>query len=241
MNPILVLFKILTTSNCHQLMDFTLELLILRTFVNYKERLLHMRKYLLLLSVAFYSVFGNAQIYDPVSWSTAVERTGEKEYNLILRAEIEEGWHLYSQVVPQDGPFGSPIPTTIGFKEDANFEKLGNTSEEVGVTVDDKVFQMEIKYFEHSAEFIQRINWNTSENGVIAGTVEFMVCDDKSCLPPSLVDVTYNIDVNAKIVEKKEVTPSVKDEVKKEVVTKPSKQKKSADKSLWTIFIIAFF
>ena len=217
-------------------------------FCQPKERKPQMRKYLLLLTVVFYSVFANAQIYDPVSWSTAVERTGENEYNLILRAQIEEGWHLYSQVVPQDGPFGSPIPTTIEFKEDANFEKLGGTSEEEGVTVDDKVFQMEIKYFEHSAEFVQSIKWNGTESGVIAGTVEFMVCDDQSCLPPSLVDLTYNIDVNAKIVEKNVVTPvkteDKKEDSKEEIFTqdvKPDKKEKGSNKSLWTIFIIAFF
>lgn len=199
-----------------------------------------MRKYLLLLSVVFYSVFGNAQIHDPVSWSTAVERTGEQEYHLILRANIEEGWHLYSQEVTEDGPFGSPIATTIEFKEDANFEKIGTVSEEEGITVDDKVFQMEIKFFEHSAEFIQKIKWTGEGNGVVAGTVEFMVCDDEKCLPPKYVDLTYNIDVDAKIIEKN-VVPVAQEEAVKKEVKQDSKPKKSSDKSLWTIFIIAFF
>ena len=70
---------------------------------------------LLLLCVTTNQVF--SQIYDPVKWSTSVEKISDTEYNLIATAQIEAEWHIYSQDVEP----GGPIPTSFFFTKNDNF------------------------------------------------------------------------------------------------------------------------
>jgi len=199
-----------------------------------------------------------AQIHDPVKWSTSAEKISETEYDLIVTATIEAKWHLYSQNVPADGP----IPTTFSFKTSPDFKLIGKTTEEKGVTVHDPVFEMQIKYFENKAKFKQRIKVLSNKSFKIAGTVEFMVCDDASCLPPTEIDLAFLIPANKATaaiintnddkevpavtsVETKDnaiISPTPIDQNKADVAVKAAKNSnKTSNKSLLTIFIIAFF
>ncbi len=193
-----------------------------------------MKKIILFLSLLILSISGFSQIHEPVKWSTSVEKLSDTEYNLIIKATVDEGWHLYSQNVPDDGP----IPTNFSFEKNKNFELVGKISEEEGHTVDDPVFEMKIKYFENSAIFKQRIKTLSNSDISIKGEVEFMVCDDASCLPPTFVDLNFQIS------DKKTTAIDFDKKLEKEVVkiTESKKKKdKSSSKSLLTIFIIAFF
>ena len=127
------------------------------------------------------------QIHEPVKWSTSVEEISKYEYYLVATATIENKWHLYSQNVPEDGP----IPTTFTFEKNNRFKLVGAVEEDKGHTIDDPVFNMKIKFFEHKAIFKQRVK--SSKGSVIKGFVEFMVCDDSRCLPPTEVDLVFNI------------------------------------------------
>lgn len=132
---------------------------------------------------------GQAQILEPVKWTTSVEKLSDTEYLLISKATIDKGWHLYSQNVPDDGP----IPTLITYENsNDNFMLIGSTQEEEGHTVNDPVFEMEIKYFEESATFKQKVKLK-EEIKSITGVVEFMVCDDTRCLPPTEEDLVFYI------------------------------------------------
>ncbi|WP_156032966.1 protein-disulfide reductase DsbD domain-containing protein [Sediminibacter sp. Hel_I_10] len=131
----------------------------------------------------------NAQVFDPVKWSTSVEKISETEYDLVATATIDEGWHLYSQEVYEDGP----VSTRFSFSESDTFKLVGDTSEGKGKTINDPVFEMKIKFFEDRAEFKQRINVLSEALSVVKGEVEFMVCDDEKCLPPNYVDLTFQI------------------------------------------------
>ncbi|MDO6803455.1 protein-disulfide reductase DsbD family protein [Wenyingzhuangia sp. 1_MG-2023] len=111
-----------------------------------------MKKCILLLALLVFTM-GNSQILELVKWATKVVKTSEKEYQLIATATIDENWHLYSQNVPEN----APVPTTFSFKSNANYLKKGNTKEGLGHTIDDPIFDMEIKYFETKAIFKQRI------------------------------------------------------------------------------------
>ncbi|WP_115807566.1 protein-disulfide reductase DsbD family protein [Winogradskyella pacifica] len=147
-------------------------------------------KILLLCLLAFTFSFNLfSQVFDPVKWETKVEKISDTEYNLISTATIDAGWHLYSQNVPNNGP----IPTTFVYTESKDFELIGKTSEEEGETIDDPVFQMRIKYFGEKAEFSQRIKVLNKELSLVEGEVEFMVCDDEKCLPPTYIDLTFNL------------------------------------------------
>ncbi|MCM5662661.1 protein-disulfide reductase DsbD domain-containing protein [Galbibacter mesophilus] len=131
----------------------------------------------------------NAQVYDPVSWSTSVERISENEYDLIATATIEEGWHLYSQNVPE----GGPIATTFTFETVYGMEMEGETKEGKGHQVYDEVFEMDITYFENKAVFEQRIRLTKAHGNIINGTVEFMVCDNANCLPPKEESLIFKL------------------------------------------------
>ncbi|MGJ5642384.1 protein-disulfide reductase DsbD domain-containing protein [Formosa sp. S-31] len=132
---------------------------------------------------------GQAQILEPVKWSTSVNKISDSEYELVATATIEKGWHLYSQNVPQDGP----IPTKFTFEGNSNYLKKGNTVEEKGHTIQDPVFEMEIKFFETKADFKQRVKLKGKAPFDVKGIVEFMVCDDSRCLPPTEVDLVFNV------------------------------------------------
>jgi thiol:disulfide interchange protein DsbD len=187
-----------------------------------------MKKLFLLLSFLLLATSSFSQIYDPVKWSTSVEKISETEYNLVINAAIEMKWHLYSQNVPQDGP----IPTTFIFEPSEDYELIGTPSEDEGHSENDPFFGMIIKYFENNATFKQRIKVLSENSFDIVGEVEFMVCDDTSCLPPTFVDLEFTISGKKAAIENADTT---------ETVTPIKKKDDSTNRSLLTIFIIAFF
>lgn len=130
-----------------------------------------------------------AQIYDPVKWSTTVEKISSTEYELIAMASIDGDWHLYSQAVPNDGP----IPTTFSFEGNDNYLKKGNTKEENGQIINDPIFNMEIKYFVTKVSFKQRIRLKNTKAFHVNAVVEYMVCNDTKCLPPKEVELVFEI------------------------------------------------
>ena len=96
-------------------------------------------KHLFKLFVFFvaFTTTTNAQIFTPVKWETTTEKISDTEFDLIITATIDKGWHLYSKNVPEDGP----IPTTISFEEDKNTYQLkGNITEGKGHEEYDNVF-----------------------------------------------------------------------------------------------------
>ncbi|WP_024480477.1 protein-disulfide reductase DsbD family protein [Cellulophaga baltica] len=190
-----------------------------------------MKKLILLLSLLFVTL-GNSQIVEPVKWKTSVEKISDNTYKLISKASIEAGWHLYSQNVPEDGP----IPTTFMFdEENGAFKIVGNTTEDEGHTVDDPVFEMQIKFFEDMATFEQTVEV-TGDKNTVHGAVEFMVCDDSRCLPPTEVDLQFNL-------FDKDTSPKVAISNTQEVsaISNTSDSKSSSKNGLWGIFFIAFF
>lgn len=174
-----------------------------------------------------------AQIHDPVKWATSIEKISDTEYKLISKATIEAGWHLYSQDVPDDGP----IPTTFTYDdENGAFKIIGNTTEEEGHTINDPVFDMRIKFFENSATFIQKIEVLGNKT-IVNAFVEFMVCDDEKCLPPTEVDLVFNLPNSAVVGDDNLTSDSV--EIAGESTIYNDSGSKSK-KGLWGIFIIAF-
>ncbi|KAB1068150.1 thiol:disulfide interchange protein [Tamlana haliotis] len=184
-------------------------------------------KNLLLLFVLAFSLNTYSQIFEPVKWTTSVEKVSETEYKLISKARIDNGWHLYSQDVPEDGP----IPTTFSYDDsEGGFSLKGNTQEEAGHIIDDPVFKIKIKFFENAATFEQIVEVKEGINS-IKGFVEFMVCDDTRCLPPTEVDLMF------KISDDKAAAKATFSEVEDDVLTS---NKKESQTGLWGIFFIAF-
>lgn len=184
--------------------------------------------------------FANAQILDPVKFATSVEKISDTDFNLVITAKIDQGWHLYSQKVPEADI--TPLPTVIHIKDSTNtYQLIGNPTEGKGHTAFDKTFGMDIKYFENTATFKQRIRLLTNEKIDINSEIEYMVCDDSQCLPPTYKDISFSLQGKAGTLasasEIKKLTEK-KNEVSK--VT-PKKKTDSSKKSLWTLFILSFF
>ncbi|OUR94276.1 thiol:disulfide interchange protein [Flavobacteriales bacterium 34_180_T64] len=201
-----------------------------------------MKRFVYSILFLFLVTTSNAQILEPVKWETSVEKISETEFDLISIALIDDTWHLYSQTVPEDGP----IPTTFIYEISDDFETVGETIEEEGHTVDDPVFQMEIKFFEDKTEFRQRIRILNKELSLVKGEVEFMACDDEKCLQPTFVDLEFQLKKtsNATLNEtaSKETIFEVKESTSKDAITTTADKtnKKEEKKGLWSIFFIAF-
>lgn len=193
-------------------------------------------------------------MYNPVKWSTQVEKISDSEYKLISIATIEKGSHLYAQNIPE----GGPIPTEFTYaNKDKNYKLLGETEEEEGITVNDAVFEMEIKYFEDTAIFEQNIQLVNSIDK-ISGSVLFMACDDEKCTPPTDVELVFVLNESAKGVENNNNTPVEIDTNKTNEllygmssndITKPISSCEnevanlsvaSTNSSLWRIFVLGF-
>jgi len=118
----------------------------------------------------------------PITWQFQAVKTGELQYEVVLKATIQSGWHLYSQQQPDDA---IAIPTSIqfnanpllvrekGIREDGKLEKFKDKT--LGVTS----FQ-----FSNQVSFIQSIKLKAKVKTAITGEVEYQVCDDEKCLPP---------------------------------------------------------
>ncbi len=208
-----------------------------------------MKKLLFIIPLMFIGVFVNAQILDPVIWEFSQSKISESEVELQFKASIEDHWHLYSQFTGQFYGDEGPIPTSFVFKESENFEKLGETLEEIPMEVFDPIFEMDLKYFEGLATFSQKIKTLNSNPFIIEGEINFMSCDQAQCIFPMPVPFSFHINSDGSIIAEKveeeitieeiENTQKYKDELVE--LNNPSAdcgEKKSEENSLWAIFIL---
>lgn len=129
-----------------------------------------------------------AQVFNPVTWEYKSIELGNGEYELQFSATIEHHWHLYSQYV------SDPVrPTSFLFQENGDYELVGKVEEGEGITVHDKVFDMELKYFENEAVFTQKVKV-TGASAIVKGDFEFMACDDKTCIPPEIIEFEFKLE-----------------------------------------------
>jgi thiol:disulfide interchange protein DsbD len=217
---------------------------------------------IILCLLLLFSILVKAQVYNPVKWKTSIEKVSDTEFDLVAKASIENGWHLYSQTVAA----GGPIPTHFTFPKNPAFELVGGVKEEKGKTVDDPVFMMQIKFFEKEASFKQRIKVSATKQFKVKAEVEFMVCNDENCLPPSYEDLIFDIKpvvtagttavethglraANKNMPEMVDTIEQVDTnaiaavlELASPIKTVESKTNtKDEHRSLWTIFLLSFF
>ncbi len=147
----------------------------------------------LLFLAAFFILFAGftakAQILQPVKWSFDTQKVSDQEFDLILKAEIDNGWHVYATDLPE----GGPIPTAFTFKPSADYELAGKLKTPAAIEKYDKAFEMDLRYFDHGAEFRQRVRMISTQPFTITGELEFMACDDSRCLPPEYVEFAFNL------------------------------------------------
>ena len=188
----------------------------------------------------------NAKIFDPVNWSYSSEKINDKEFDLLITAKIEKGWHLYSQFIEE----GGPIPTSFKFNPSAAYKLIGKVTESPKpVTAFDKNFNMQIAWHKDQVVFKQRISLNKPVTA-ITGVLEFMVCDDQRCLPPAEVEFEIPLVAGSEVIIASEnSTPDSAIEAGQVIDTSSSmlasavvsnKTASKAEGSLWAIFIAGF-
>ncbi len=84
-----------------------------------------MKKLILFIAIFFAMHNLTAQIYDPVSFKTSVKEVDNSSYELSITAQIDKGWHMYSQKVPANGP----MPTSFVFAKSKNYTAKGGVVE----------------------------------------------------------------------------------------------------------------
>jgi DsbC/DsbD-like thiol-disulfide interchange protein len=148
-----------------------------------------MKKLLVLAIVLLIGAGAYAQIEAPVKWSYAAKRLGPTEAVVFLRATIDDGWHIYSLNVKD----GGPIKTSFTFPASHDYTVEGGPVEPTPITHYEKAFSMDVSYFETSVTFQQKIKLKSPGATVVKGSLEYMTCNDRKCLPPE--DINFSIPV----------------------------------------------
>jgi DsbC/DsbD-like thiol-disulfide interchange protein len=122
------------------------------------------------------------QIENPVSWNYEAKKKSADTYDIVITATLEHPWHIYSQNTGK----GGPVPTTFTFKTNPLITKNG-TTKEIGKLekIFDKNFSTNVLSYSEKVQFVQTVKVKAGVKTNVSGTVEYMVCDDSHCLPPT--------------------------------------------------------
>lgn len=221
------------------------------------------RLYFALLLLAFSLVPSFAQILNPVKWEiTLSEIEANGDATISFKATLENGWHIYGLELPA----GGPQPTAFHFETQKNVDLVGKAkSDRQATKKHDDMFNMEISWFDKEVTFVQRIKASNANNYKIDGYVDYMVCNDQTCLPPTKEefhfakktaqeDLAAKADTPTKTEAPAIIIPSIKTlkEVKQASIDEENKtwepvidemaefgkaQSNTGENSLWSIFL----
>ena len=149
-----------------------------------------MKKLLTLTLLFSLALTAKAQL-NPITWSFSSKKIGDKMYEIEMRATIQNKWHLYSQVQPEDA---IAIPTNFTFNPNPLY-KLDGKVKETGKLekYTDKTLGVSANQYSNTVVFTQKIKLKANVKTNVTGSVEYQTCDDEKCLPPKTVN--YSIAV----------------------------------------------
>ena len=119
-----------------------------------------------------------AQFEEPVVWESSLEQLSEERFLLKFEAKIKPKWHLYSQFSNPEGA----IPTEFVFDDLNGYELIGAVEEGESITEFEKVFEMDLTYFNNKASFQQEIQITSSDLTQIKVEINYQACDDELCI-----------------------------------------------------------
>ena len=156
-------------------------------------------------------VAAQAQMADPVHFSSELKMLKGNEAEILFKATIDPGWHVYSTDLGDSGP----IEATFTVEKMTGAELVGKLKP-VGKEIKkfDAMFGMELRFFENAATFSQKIRF-TQPQYDIDGYLEFGACNDESCLPPT--QVTFRKSGEVKLTTDKAIEEKEKPQAKEEV------------------------
>lgn len=135
-----------------------------------------------------FAMVAQAQIQDPVKFKSEWKILPGGEAEVVFTASIDKGWHVYST----DLGDGGPISATFNVERLSGVETVGKlrpAGKEISAF--DRLFEMKVRYFEHTARFVQKLKL-TGSTYQVEGYLEYGACNDESCLPPTQVPFKFS-------------------------------------------------
>ncbi|MCC8144655.1 MAG: thioredoxin family protein [Tannerellaceae bacterium] len=130
-----------------------------------------------------------AQILTPVKWKISLDDPGTAEKSILFTATIDKGWHLYDMNLPE----GGPVSTSFNFEKVAGAEIIGSpTVSATPTTVYDELFAMNLRWYAGTVTFTQQFKVTDPAQFKLEGEVEFMACNDETCLPPERIEFAFD-------------------------------------------------
>ncbi|PIE50451.1 MAG: protein-disulfide reductase [Flavobacteriales bacterium] len=170
-----------------------------------------------ILALTFIITSFNAQVQNPVKFKYDVKKLSNGQYEAILTANIDKGWHIYSKDLP-DCP---GIPTEMTVTGD-NIQTIGGVTE-VGKKEKEysEAFEVEIVYFSNTVQMKQKFKVKDPAKPAKAVTeIYYQCCNDKMCIAPTALEFEKEIKAAANTPKKEEQSKAEdKKEDKKEEVT----------------------
>ena len=143
----------------------------------------------LFLLIAFFtvSIIAQAQILTPVKWTKSVKMTDDRNGVITFTATIDNGWHMYSNDSPADGP----TPLSVNWKNTKGVKLVGGlTPSKAPTTIDDEAFMMKVRQWEGKVTLTQKFTV-TEDKYNIDGVLQFMSCNDQTCTPPATESFSF--------------------------------------------------
>ena len=143
-----------------------------------------MRKFITCCFLALATLL-SAQILEPIHWKVSTKALTDSTTDVIMTATIDEGWHLYTQDIPD----GGPVPTQFNYGE---LPLIGQTTTSAKVySAYDENFEMDLTFYETKAVFHQTVLTRGVKE--LTASVTFMACNDQMCLAPATVEKKVNV------------------------------------------------
>ena len=176
-----------------------------------------MKKLMTLALLMLVTIMANAQMLDPVKFSSTLKTDNTAEGEIIFTGRIEKGWHVYSTGLGADGPISATfnVNKLDGVQLVGKLQPRGHEIKSY-----DKLFGMTLRYFEGSVTFVQKVKF-TKPNYKIDAYLEYGACNDQNCMPPTSVDI-----------KKAGKSPAVANDVKKNADTPNGAQDAAQDPAL---------
>ncbi|HXB10204.1 MAG TPA: protein-disulfide reductase DsbD domain-containing protein [Puia sp.] len=149
-----------------------------------------MKKTILFVFAVLAGTLAMAQSAKQVNWVYSSKKIADKTYEVHMTATIGGNYHMYAQNVGGDGP----IPTSFTYTRSPLLDIEGATKEKGQMIKKfESAWNHDVNYYEKEVEFVQVVKLKSNVKTSLAGKVEFMVCNDHECLPPSTVEIKVNI------------------------------------------------
>ena len=144
-----------------------------------------MKKLLTLALLMLVGIMAYAQMLDPVKFSTTLKTNNSAEGEIVFTGKISSGWHVYSTGLGGDGPTSATfnVNKLDGVQLVGKLQPRGHEIKKF-----DPRFEMNLRYFEGSVEFVQKVKF-TKPNYHIDAYLEYGACNDQNCMPPTSVDI----------------------------------------------------